>query len=146
MCLGDSSNDRIINAIIEQIGQLEHVILAGFSHEPVVNLSERLIEVTPEGLNKCFYADNGSSAIEAALKMSFHYWKNQGLPNKKHFVNLANSYHGETLGALALGDVAIYKNTYQPLLMEVITAPSPHAYLTEPGDTYDAVAPLPYTH
>ena len=70
------ANPRINAAIQEQIGQLEHVILAGFTHEPVVNLSERLIEVTPEGLNKCFYADNGSSAIEAALKMSFHYWKN----------------------------------------------------------------------
>ena len=129
------ANPRINSAIQEQIGQLEHVILAGFSHEPVVNLSERLIEVTPEGLNKCFYADNGSSAIEAALKMSYHYWKNHGKPGKKNFVNLSNSYHGETLGALALGDVALYKDTYQPLLMEVLTAPSPDAYNKEPGET-----------
>ena len=129
------ANPRINSAIQEQIGQLEHVILAGFSHEPVVNLSERLIEVTPEGLNKCFYADNGSSAIEAALKMSYHYWKNQGHPGKKNFVNLSNSYHGETLGALALGDVALYKDTYQPLLMEVLTAPSPDAYNKELGET-----------
>jgi len=129
------ANPRINQAITDQIGELEHVILAGFSHEPVVRLSERLIEVTPPGLDKCFYADNGSSAIEAALKMSYHYWKNCGRPKKKNFVNLSNSYHGETLGALALGDVSLYKDTYQPLLMEVITAPSPDAYLREPGET-----------
>lgn len=134
------ANPRINAAIQEQIGQLEHVILAGFTHEPVVSLSERLIEVTPEGLNKCFYADNGSSAIEAALKMSFHYWKNQGKPGKKNFVNLSNSYHGETLGALALGDVALYKDTYQPLLMEVMTAPSPDAFNKEPGETDEEYA------
>ena len=129
------ANPRINAAIQEQIGELEHVILAGFTHEPVVNLSERLIEITPEGLNKCFYADNGSSAIEAALKMSYHYWKNHGKPSKKNFVNLGNSYHGETLGALALGDVPLYKDTYAPLLMEVITAPSPDAYNKEAGET-----------
>ena len=129
------ANPRINAAIQEQIGELEHVILAGFTHEPVVNLSERLIEVTPEGLNKCFYADNGSSAVEAALKMSYHYWKNHGKPDKKNFVNLSNSYHGETLGALALGDVPLYKSTYAPLLMEVITAPSPDAYNKEAGET-----------
>lgn len=134
------ANPRINSAIQKQIGELEHVILAGFTHEPVVSLSERLIDVTPQGLNKCFYADNGSSAIEAALKMSFHYWKNQGKPGKKNFVNLSNSYHGETLGALALGDVSLYKDTYQPLLMEVLTAPSPDAFNKEPGETDEAYA------
>ncbi|BES72743.1 adenosylmethionine--8-amino-7-oxononanoate transaminase [Marinobacter nanhaiticus D15-8W] len=134
------ANPRINAAIREQTEQLEHVILAGFSHEPVVNLSERLIEVTPEGLNKCFYADNGSSAIEAALKMSYHYWRNMGKPGKKNFVNLGNSYHGETLGALALGDVSLYKDTYEPLLMEVITAPSPDAFNREAGESWEDYA------
>lgn len=134
------ANPRINAAIRRQIDQLEHVILAGFTHEPVIQLSERLIQVTPPGLNKCFYADNGSSAIEVALKMSYHYWKNLDRPGKKSFVNLANSYHGETLGALALGDVALYKNTYAPLLMGVITAPSPDAYLGQPGESAEAVA------
>ncbi|MDI9244532.1 adenosylmethionine--8-amino-7-oxononanoate transaminase [Marinobacter sp. CHS3-4] len=129
------ANPRINDAIQKQIGELEHVIMAGFTHEPVVNLSERLIQVTPDGLSKCFYADNGSSAVECALKMSYHYWKNHGKPSKKNFVNLSNSYHGETLGALALGDVPLYKDTYAPLLMEVITAPSPDAYNKEPGET-----------
>ncbi|QCF25046.1 adenosylmethionine--8-amino-7-oxononanoate transaminase [Hydrocarboniclastica marina] len=134
------SNPRINNALKEQVEKLEHVILAGFSHEPVVALSERLVAVTPPGLSRCFYADNGSSAIEVALKMSYHYWKNSGKPRKKNFVNLSNSYHGETLGALALGDVALYKDTYQPLLMDVITAPSPDAYNREPGESWEDYA------
>lgn len=134
------SNPRINAALKDQVDQLEHVILAGFSHEPVVALSERLVEVTPPGLSRCFYADNGSSAIEVALKMSYHYWKNSGRPRKKNFVNLGNSYHGETLGALALGDVALYKDTYEPLLMDVITAPSPDAYNREPGESWEDYA------
>jgi adenosylmethionine-8-amino-7-oxononanoate aminotransferase len=117
------ANPRINAAIQKQIGELEHVILAGFTHEPVVNLSERLIEVTPPGLNKVFYADNGSSAIEAALKMSFHYWKNHGKPGKKNFVNLSNSYHGETLGALALGDVSLYKAEKHDEICAVVVEP-----------------------
>ena len=134
------SNPRINDALKDQVDQLEHVILAGFSHEPVVALSERLVEVTPEGLTRCFYADNGSSAIEVALKMSYHFWKNSGQPQKKNFVNLGNSYHGETLGALALGDVGLYKDTYEPLLMDVITAPSPDAYNREPGESWEDYA------
>jgi adenosylmethionine-8-amino-7-oxononanoate aminotransferase len=134
------SNPRINDALKAQVDQLEHAMLAGFSHEPVVALSERLVEVTPPGLSRCFYADNGSSAIEVALKMSYHYWKNSGQPRKKNFVNLGNSYHGETLGALALGDVALYKDTYKPLLMDVITAPSPDAYNREPGESWEDYA------
>jgi len=118
-----------------QLERLEHVILAGFTHEPVVELSERLASITPAGLQRCFYADNGSSAIEVALKMSFHYWKNRGLPGKTKFITLSNSYHGETLGALAVGDVSLYKETYQPLLMQAITVPSPDCYAREPGSS-----------
>ncbi|PVY75820.1 adenosylmethionine-8-amino-7-oxononanoate aminotransferase [Tamilnaduibacter salinus] len=140
------ANPRINAAIREQTETLEHAMLAGFTHEPVINLSERLIEVTPDGLNKCFYADNGSSAIEAALKMSYHYWKNHGKPGKKNFVNLGNSYHGETLGALALGDVGLYKATYQPLLMEVFTAPSPDAFNREEGESWEDYAIRQFEH
>ena len=90
-----------INAAIrDQLDQLEHVILAGCTHEPVVQLSERLIKLTPEGLDRVFFADNGSAAVEVALKMSFHYWKNRGHPEKSRFICLSNGYHGETLGAL----------------------------------------------
>ncbi|MGD8644327.1 MAG: aminotransferase class III-fold pyridoxal phosphate-dependent enzyme, partial [Chromatiales bacterium] len=128
------ANPRINSAITHQLGELEHVILAGFTHEPVIRLSERLVEITPPGLSHCFYADNGSSAVEVALKMSFHYWRNTGRGRKTRFVCLSNSYHGETLGALAVGDVALYKETYEPLLMQVTTVPGPDCYDREPGE------------
>ena len=129
------ANPVIANAVRRQVETLEHVMLAGFTHEPVVELSERLVGVMPEGLTRCFYADNGSTAVEVALKMSFHYWLNRGEPERKRFVALENSYHGETLGALAVGDVGLYKDTYRPLLMECLLAPSPDAYLAEPGES-----------
>jgi adenosylmethionine-8-amino-7-oxononanoate aminotransferase len=127
------ANPRINAAVTRQMETLEHVILAGFTHEPVVQLSERLVRLAPTGLTRCFYADSGSAAVEIALKMSFHYWQNLGRPGKKRFISLSNSYHGETLGALAVGDVALYKQTYAPLLLEGITVPSPDCYAREPG-------------
>ncbi len=99
------ANPYINAAICDQIETLEHVLLAGFTHEPIVELSERLLKLTPSNLTRCFYADNGSAAVEVALKMSFHYWRNQGLPKKTKFISKQDSYHGETLGALAVGVV-----------------------------------------
>lgn len=128
------NNPHINQAIRKQLENLEHVILAGFTHEPVVELSERLVRLLPPALSRCFYADNGSSAVEVALKMSFHYWRNRGLTDKTRFITLGNSYHGETLGALSVGDVELYKKTYRPLLLDVITVPSPDCFLKEPGD------------
>ena len=122
------ANPRIARAVAEQAARLEHVLLAGFTHEPAVRLAERLTALAPDGLARCFYADNGSSAVEVALKMSFHYWRNRGEPRRTRFVNLSNSYHGETLGALAVGDVALYKETYEPLLMRPVTVPSPDCF------------------
>lgn len=114
-----------INAKVkEQIDTLEHVIFAGFTHEPIIRLSKRLCEITPKGLEKCFYADNGSSAIEVALKMSFQYHKNQG-QIRPYFVSLENSYHGETIGALAVGDVELYKDIYNEILIPTIQTPVP---------------------
>jgi adenosylmethionine---8-amino-7-oxononanoate aminotransferase len=130
------SNPRINAAIARQLGRLEHVILAGFTHEPVIALSEALSSLAPAGLTRCFYADNGSSAVEVALKMSFHYWRNVGRAQKRRFITLSNSYHGETLGALAVGDVELYKSTYKPLLLDVITVPSPDCYEREAGETW----------
>ena len=118
------SNERINQKIKEQLKNLEHVIFAGFTHEPIIRLSERLVDLTPKGLNKCFYADNGSSAIEVALKMSFHYHRNKGVI-KPLFVSLKNSYHGETLGALAVGDVKLYKETYKDILIKTIQSDVP---------------------
>jgi len=130
-------NPYINAALRQQLEQLEHVILAGFTHEPAVQLAERLRQVAPRGLTRCFFADNGSAAVEVALKMSFHYWRNLGASKKTRFVTLENSYHGETLGALAVGNVALYKETYGPLLMDVITAPSPDCYYREPGESWE---------
>ena len=139
-------NPRINAALRAQLEQLEHVILAGFSHEPVVRLSEQLIAMTPAGLTRCFYADNGSSAVEVALKMSFHYWRNRGQTGKHKFIALGNSYHGETLGALAVGDVTLYKETYRSLLMEVITVPSPDCYQREPGESWREYSERQFAH
>ena len=130
------ANPRINAALREQLENLEQVLLAGFTHEPVIALSERLIKLAPPGLTRCFYADNGSSAVEVALKMSFHYWRNCGATKKTKFITLSNGYHGETLGALAVGDVALYKETYRPLLMEAITVPSPDCFHREPGSSW----------
>ena len=123
-----------INAAVR--AQLEQVILAGFTHEPVIRLSEALTTLAPAGLTRCFYADNGSSAVEVAVKMSFHYWRNVGRSAKRRFITLSNSYHGETLGALAVGNVELYKDIYRPLLMDVITVPSPDCFEREPGETW----------
>jgi adenosylmethionine-8-amino-7-oxononanoate aminotransferase len=131
------TNKTIGAAISQQAQQLEHVLLAGFSHQPIIDLSEQLVEITPEPLQKCFYADNGSSAVEVSLKMSFHYWRNVGKPNKTKFVTLQNSYHGETLGALSVGDVELYKDTYKSLLLDVITVPGADSYNMEPGEQTD---------
>lgn len=132
------ANPRINQAVKQQLDTLEHVILGGFSHEAAILLAEQLVAITPPGLDKCFYADNGSSAVEIALKMSFHYWRNLGQPEKTKFITLENSYHGETLGALAVGDVGLYKDTYAPLLMEVITAPGPDCFYRESGESWEA--------
>jgi adenosylmethionine-8-amino-7-oxononanoate aminotransferase len=139
-------NPRIRAAIQTQLGQLEHVLLAGFTHAPVVELSERLRAVAPPGLTRCFYADNGSSAVEVALKMSYHAWRNRGAAGKTRFVTLANSYHGETLGALAVGDVDLYRETYAPLLFQSIVVPSPDAYAREPGTSPSEHAQRMFVH
>jgi adenosylmethionine-8-amino-7-oxononanoate aminotransferase len=130
------ANPRINAAVSTQMQHLEHVILAGFTHEPVVQLSERLVALAPNGLTRCAYASDGSAALEIALKMSFHAWRNRGETKRTRFINLANSYHGETLGALSVGDVTLYKETYKPLLLEPITVKSPDCYHREPGESW----------
>jgi adenosylmethionine---8-amino-7-oxononanoate aminotransferase len=129
------ANPRINAAIAAQAGRLEHVIFAGFSHAPALALAQRLLALAPPGLARVFYVDNGSAAVEVALKMSFHYWQNRGETRRTRFINLSGSYHGETLGALAVGGVGLYREAYRPLLLEPITVPSPDAYLREPGES-----------
>jgi len=130
------ANPDIASAISKQALELEHVILAGFTHKPVIELSEKLVSLAPEGLSRCSYADNGSSAVEIALKMSYQYWYNKGDSQKKKFISLGNSYHGETLGALSVGQVGLYKSTFESLLFDVLEVPSPDCFLREPGESY----------
>jgi len=131
------ANPRINQRIKDQVDQLEHVMLAGFSHQPVVELSERLVALTPAGLDRVFYTDNGSTGIEVALKMSFHYWRNSGRARKQRFVTLTNSYHGETVAAMSVGDVALFTDTYKPLLLDTFKVPSPDCYLRPDGVSWE---------
>jgi adenosylmethionine-8-amino-7-oxononanoate aminotransferase len=110
------ANPRINAALKNQLDTLEHAMLAGFTHEPVVSLSEKLSALTDGVLGHCFYASDGASAVEIALKMSFHSWRNQGLGTKQEFVCLKGGYHGETVGALAVTDVPIFRDAYDTLL------------------------------
>ncbi len=125
---------RVAEAIARQARTLEQVILAGFSHPPAVELAERLLALAPRQpdrapLAKVFYADNGSSGVEVALKMAFHWYRNRGdEPNRTKFIALTNSYHGETVGALSVGDIPLYRRVYAPLLLDTLFAPSPDAF------------------
>jgi len=131
---------RINAAITDQLGKLEHVMLAGFTHEPVVQLSERLRELAPTGLGHCFYASDGASATEIALKMSAHFWRNSGEPEKTRFISLENSYHGETLGALSVTDVALFRDAYGPLTRQQATVPSPDWRKAAAGESAERYA------
>lgn len=134
------AHPRIADAIAAQARTLEHVILAGCSHAPAVELAERLLALAPREtgrapLAKVFYADNGSAGVEVALKMAFHWFRNRGETRRTKFIALGNGYHGETLGALAVGDIPLYRRVYAPLLAEALFAPSPDAYACVPGET-----------
>ena len=133
-------NPRINDALTDQLGKLEHVMLAGFTHEPVVQLSERLRALAPAGLGHCFYGSDGASATEIALKMSAHYWINCGKPQKTQFISLQNSYHGETLGALSVTDVALFRDAYGALITQNAIVPSPDWRDAEPGESAEAFA------
>lgn len=132
------NNPRIKDAIKQQLDTLEHVMLAGFTHEPVVALSEKLARLT--GLGHAFYGSDGASATEIALKMSFHYWRNIGKSGKTRFISLQNSYHGETMGSLGVTDVAIFKDTYAPLLIQSAQVPSPDFRLAQAGENAEDFA------
>lgn len=134
------ANPAINAALKDQLDKLEHVMLAGFTHAPVVELSERLSAKTGGRLGHAFYGSDGASATEIALKMSFHYWRNSGRPHKTGFVSLVNSYHGETVGALAVTDVALFKDTYAPLLRQTVQVPTPDARLAAAGESDEAYA------
>lgn len=127
------SNKRINEAIKNQIDDIEHVIFANFSNKPAIDLAEKLVAITPKGLNKVFYSDNGSSAVEIALKMSFHYNMQRNKTKKKKFVALSDAYHGETLGALSVCDIDAFNMIYKPLLLDTLRIDGPDCYRCKYG-------------
>lgn len=129
------ANPRINAALVDQLGRLEHAMLAGFTHEPVVALAERLSALTGGVLGHAFFASDGASAVEIALKMSFHAWRNQGHDDKREFVCVRHGYHGETLGALAVTDVALFRDAYDPLLRHAHVVASPDARNARDGES-----------
>jgi adenosylmethionine---8-amino-7-oxononanoate aminotransferase len=134
------ANPRINAALSQQLAELEHAMLAGFTHRPVVELSERLAALAPPGLGHAFYGSDGASAVEIALKMSFHYWANARKPEKTDFVSLAGGYHGETLGALTVTDVPLFREAYAPLLRRTATVPCPDMRTAALGESARDVA------
>ena len=135
-------NPRINAAITNQLSKLEHVMLAGFTHQPAIELAERLSAKTGGALGHAFFASDGASATEIALKMSFHAWQNSGQTQKQEFVCLQGSYHGETVGALSVTDIALFRDAYAPLIRNehVHLAPSPDTRLAQPGESAEDVA------
>ena len=115
-------------AVTEQLGEVAHSTLLGLAHPPAIVLARRLAEIAPAGLTKVFFSDNGSTAVEVALKLAFQYWQNRGQPDKRRFLKLSHSYHGDTLGSVAVGGIPLFHQVYQPLLFETLEAPSPYCY------------------
>ncbi len=124
----------ITAALKAQLDQLPHVMLAGCTHAPAVELAERLSARTGGVLGHAFYASDGASAVEIALKMSFHCWRNLGRGDKREFVCLQHGYHGETLGALSVTDVQVFRDAYDPLLLRSHQVMSPDARSALPGE------------
>jgi adenosylmethionine-8-amino-7-oxononanoate aminotransferase len=127
------SNRRINRAIANQVDKLEHVIFANFSHKPAIELAERMVNIAPRGLTKVFFADNGSSAIEVAIKLSFQYFQQTGKPKKTKFIAITDAYHGETLGALSVGAIDLYSKIYKPLLLNTYKVEGPDCFRCKYG-------------
>ncbi|MFH0791455.1 MAG: adenosylmethionine--8-amino-7-oxononanoate transaminase [Candidatus Omnitrophota bacterium] len=132
------NHPRIKEAIKKQLDCLEHVLFAGFTHKPAIKLAERLISLVPKNLTKVFFSDNGSTAVEAALKMSFQYWKNTGKARKAKFVSLDYGYHGDTIGTMSVSGVDLFNELFSPLCFSSYKVPSPYCYRCPMGKTRDS--------
>jgi adenosylmethionine-8-amino-7-oxononanoate aminotransferase len=133
------SHPYLNEALARQARELEHVIFAGFTHRPAVELAERLTAVLPSGLRRIFYSDNGSTAVEAALKMAFQYWRNRGQEQRRTFVTLEHAYHGDTVGAMSASEDSAFTQPFAPLLFRVRRATSPYCYRHPAGPDPAAV-------
>lgn len=127
------SNSRLNNALIEQANKIEHVLLANFTHKPAIELAERLVKLAGEPFSKVFYSDDGSTAVEVAIKMAYQYWYQKGQAQKKHFVSMTDSYHGDTLGSVSVGGIDIYKEIFKPLVFETMKVCAPNCYRCPKG-------------
>ncbi|MCL4503117.1 MAG: adenosylmethionine--8-amino-7-oxononanoate transaminase [Deltaproteobacteria bacterium] len=115
-------------AVMEQLGQVAHSTLLGLAHPPAIALARRLAQIAPAGLNKVFFSDDGSTAVEVALKLAFQYWQNRGRQEKRRFLKLSNSYHGDTIGSVSVGGIPLFHQVYHSLLFDTLEAPSPYCY------------------
>ncbi|MCK9374522.1 MAG: adenosylmethionine--8-amino-7-oxononanoate transaminase [Syntrophobacterales bacterium] len=115
-------------ALVAQLSQVAHSTLLGIAHPAAIRLARRLASIAPAGLNKVFFSDNGSTAVEVALKIAFQFWRNRGQGEKQRFLKLNNAYHGDTLGAVSVGGIPLFHEIYRPLLFDTLEAPSPYCY------------------
>jgi adenosylmethionine-8-amino-7-oxononanoate aminotransferase len=115
-------------ALVAQLENVAHSTLLGLAHPPAIVLARRLAAIAPRGLTRVFFSDDGSTAVEAALKMAYQYWQLQGRREKRRFLKLKEGYHGDTLGAVSVGGIDLFHETYRPLLFETLTAPAPYCY------------------
>jgi len=122
------SHPALNAALAEQAGRLEHVMFAGCTHPPAVDLAERLVARLPRGLTRVFYSDNGSTAVEVAVKLAAQYWINAGEPQRDAFVTLHHAYHGDTVGAMSVSEDSIFTRAFTPLLFPVTRAHAPYCY------------------
>jgi adenosylmethionine---8-amino-7-oxononanoate aminotransferase len=130
----------IDNAIIEQVGRISHTTLLGLSNPPAIELAEQLVEITPAGLERVFYSDNGSTGCEVALKMAFQYWQHRGETKRTRFVSFKNAYHGDTLGSVSVGGIELFHEAFHPLLFPVLRAHAPYCYRCPLGLQWPACA------
>jgi adenosylmethionine---8-amino-7-oxononanoate aminotransferase len=122
------SHPRLNQALIDQARQLEHVVFAGCTHRPAVELAERLVEALPSGLTRVFYSDNGSTAVEVALKLAHQYWRNLGQERRRTFITLHHAYHGDTVGAMSVSEDSVFTRPFAPLLFHVTRVDAPYCY------------------
>lgn len=122
------SHPRLNEALAAQARELEHVIFAGCTHRPAVELAEKLLEVIPAGLTRIFYSDNGSTAVEVALKLALQYWRNRGQPGRRTFIALHHAYHGDTVGAMSASEDSLFTRPFASMLFPVVRAHAPYCY------------------
>ena len=137
-------NPKVSQALAQQAQRLEHVMFAGCTHPPAVELAERLLAKLPRNLNKVFFSDNGSTSVEVALKMAYQYWTNRGQRQRRTFLALKHAYHGDTVGAMSASHDSLFTASYAPLLFHVERVAVPQDYLAslDPGNDGSATAAL----